>query len=440
MSAPAAVHGPEGPWPDPLYLLRETIVSKRKVALMNENLLIARPDGKRWTIPKSSLCAYRVPGEKRFIDIGSVYYMYKVVSSGEIYSKVRTQKRGYTYIDVLRRTELLDFLEGELETCAQVSDEVFKGKKRPLETRDGEADESILNERKVKGKGMSASKRPRVEAFEEVEDLDAKEKIHSSDFNSRTKPMMSLDVLVRNPGKEVPNVDFLLKLAAEEKKNWNSKTVTKAVQQDAFKKLPLYQELESKLEEDKSALPIILVPCNKSAPLNIMNIQDFLQDGTFRQLTPERKAMFEATRNTSVEVVRTINGKMWTFEVHDSTRHFTKSMWYRVVGVISDGTDWQFADWPFSSLVDLFTTCKGVYFAKPGIPVPYYMREWAVSTMDLPAGEADEDHRASVVRDQFWAEIAKWMMMYRYKRFSNSKKLTKVDTRAMAKHESMVSR
>merc|ERR1719476_1008597 len=114
--------------------------------------------------------------------------------------------------------------------------------------------------------------------------------------------------------------------------------------------------------KDPSLRPIIMVPCNKNAPVNLLNACQLLQDGLYSTPDSEKVHFFESTRPELVEIKRNIMGNLWTFEVRDSIKNFEKSHWLRVVAVITDGTDWQFKGWPFEALVDLFTTFKGIYF------------------------------------------------------------------------------
>merc|ERR1712151_1137264 len=109
--------------------------------------------------------------------------------------------------------------------------------------------------------------------------------------------------------------------------------------------------------------PIILVPCNKNAPVNLLNAARLLQDGEYAKQDQEKARFFESTRPEYVEIVRNVLGKQWTFEVRDSAKSFTKAQWLRVVAVITDGSDWQFKGWPFETIVDLFSTVRGAYFA-----------------------------------------------------------------------------
>eukprot|EP00438_Fugacium_kawagutii_P033187 Skav219801 [mRNA] locus=scaffold147:179511:180232:- [translate_table: standard] len=74
----------------------------------------------------------------------------------------------------------------------------------------------------------------------------------------------------------------------------------------------------------------IVVPNNKSAPVNKSNARALLQDGFFSRV--ERKLLTEddlkakaqtARMEERVFVSRTINGRTWKFEVLDDTGHLS---------------------------------------------------------------------------------------------------------------------
>ncbi|OLQ00510.1 Cell division control protein 73 [Symbiodinium microadriaticum] len=185
------------------------------------------------------------------------------------------------------------------------------------------------------------------------------------------------------------------------------------------------EDVDSCKETLKSDRPIILVPMNKNAPINLLNVYQFLQEGTYTP--PERSGAstfeFESMRKEFVEVARIIDGKRWTFEVRDSTKGFTKGQWKRVVAVVTDGADWQFKDWPFETIVDLFCTIKGIYFREKDkqVEVPEHVTKWRVRIMDLASTHLQ--HRFQALKDAFWKEVEGFMKSERIHRFSNTASL-----------------
>lgn len=252
-----------------------------------------------------------------------------------------------------------------------------------------------------------------------------------ADVNERSRPVKDLDVLVRCPGRKIPNVDLILKIANEEGQNWGHRSKHKdAAQLDGPKKLCFSEELEKALKVSQVNKPILLVPCNKNAPVNLLNVQNLLQHGIYQKADAEKLAFFESTRPEFVDVTRNIGGKLWTFEVRDNAKHFTKAQWLRTVAVITDGSDWQFTGWPFESTVDMFTTIRGIYFQSTGVPVQEHVYNWAVEI--LPLAPVHLNHAFSATRDAFFSLVEAFINSFRVRKFVNhttlSEKITYIKT------------
>merc|ERR1712032_656013 len=116
-------------------------------------------------------------------------------------------------------------------------------------------------------------------------------------------------------------------------------------------------------------------------------------------------------------VSRNLGGKMWTWEVRDSAKNFTKAQWMRTVAMVTDGSDWQFKGYPFETIVDMFTTIKGIYFHPAGLQMPLHVAKWAVSVLNLSPKQLQ--HRFQLVRDNFFQEVEKFMSSKRQPKFVN---------------------
>jgi len=252
------------------------------------------------------------------------------------------------------------------------------------------------------------------------------EGISYKDIKAHVRPVKDLDVVVRCPGREVPNADLILKIAKDELKNWWVKPSDKKGP-DIIPggKLAFISEIQALGDDVK---PIILVPCNKNSPINLLNAEEFFQNGNFVKPDEERMKYFESTRAEKVEVTRTINGKPLNFEVMDSIKNFTKAQWLRTCAVVTDGKTWQFKGWPFESHIDLFTTMKGFYFEPPTIShkfgqlqgeIPETMQKWKISVLKLTRGR----HHDVNLRDQFFNQLEGILLSAREKKFVNHKVL-----------------
>jgi hypothetical protein len=379
-------------------LLRECVSGNKKMHWDDDYLEL---DGQR--VHRSTKCGYRLGPADALLDIGSVWYMFREISGDKSYTNESTRKRGFKYISVASRGDLIDWLVGRNEYCPGIARDVIEGKARVSES----LDESKRRPEKRPASEISGPSSVRTAK---------KGDISYADVMRRVRPVKDLDVLVRCPGRTVPNADLILKIAQDEVANWRMERRGPDIRA-ATGKIPLLKELEQMILENESYRPIILVPCSKNCPVNLLNASKLLQDGEFSARDEERVRFFESTRPEYVEIVRNIMGNRWTFEVRDSVKGFSKAQWLRVVSVITDGNEWQFKGWPFESTVDLFATCKGIFFNEVGTQPPTHVIDWNVSILKL--GSLQFQHRFAAVRDAFWIEVEKFLSEYRQKRFVN---------------------
>lgn len=395
---------------DPLALLRECTTTRQKVEYRDEYLQLGS-----YRIHKHTKCGFRLSPSEPFLDIGSVWYMSKEISGDRSYTKESASKRGFTYIGVASRGDLCDYLDGKVSTCPGLVKEVVEGLKRPREESQGLTPKAPRQKKSreqpdLAGEGDGAPASPSAASRPK------KGQLCYADVAQRVRPVKELDMLVRIPGRTVPHADLILKIARDEVANWHRPAPERPQREEV---LPLYEELENMLKADPQNLPIILVPCNKNAPVNLLNAGKLLQDGEWYRPDRERVVFFESSRTQSVEVCRNIRGKQWTFQVRDTTKGFSKKDWLRVVCVITDGNDWQFKGWPFETIVDMFTTVKGIYFQAVDKynQIPIHVREWPSTILKMERTQFQ--HRFGAVRDSFWSQVESFLMAQRMKKFVN---------------------
>jgi len=428
---------------DPLVLLRRCAAGHKKVRLTDDVL-----DFDGHCVQRSAKCGFRLSPADACLDIGSVWYMFKEISGDKPYTQDVAKKHGFKYIGVAHRGDLCDYLVGRADTCRGLVLDVVVGRKRPLVDEysviaaagGGAGGAARGSRQRTSGKsgkaqadsGGAASSGGQALQLQKVGDGAAAGKdvkaadISYADVQARVRPVKDLDVLVRCPGRMVPNADLILKIAQDEVNNWHVRRRMDGPRDAAAVggKVPLFRELEVLIKQDKANKPIILVPCNKTSPVNLLNVVKFLQDGVYEKTDVEHTRYFESTRMEYVDLVRNVHGKMWTFEVRDSAKNFTKAQWLRVVAVVADGSEWQFTGWPFETVVDLFTTIRGVFFRENGTLTPLHVRDWQVGILDMHPLQLQ--HRFAEVRDMFWFEVERFLTSFRNKKFVNHTSLDKV--------------
>merc|ERR1719230_2496029 len=93
--------------------------------------------------------------------------------------------------------------------------------------------------------------------------------ISYEDVTKRVRSVQDLDVVIRRPGRLVPNANMILKIAQDEWQTFSSGAKALPVSTKPAKvQVPLHVELEKMLRKDEKKVPILLVPANKLAPVN----------------------------------------------------------------------------------------------------------------------------------------------------------------------------
>lgn len=394
---------------DPLITLRRVYSSKKKVNYGDGWLLF--PDDYP-PVHISTKCAFRLHDSAKLMDTGSVWYMFTQTSGDKSYTKEMAEKYGFEYIGVAFRGDLCDYLVGAVDDCPGLVRSILDGTKRARRVYNPGA--ALSYQGPPPARTAAGGLRPAPPQGEEEEF-----QISAVDLQDRVRPVKDFDVLIRCPGRVVPNADLILKFAQDEyatmKKHGNQQKPQVAPLGGG--KVPLYAELEDMLRANRSRLPIIIVPFNKRAPVNLLNVGDLLQSGEFQRPNEEHNKFFESTKPELVHVTRNLCSKLWQFEVLDDVKNFRKDQWLRTVAVVVDEVPWQFKGWPFQSVVDMFTSIKGFYFLERGREPPKHMVNWPITTLHLPPEQLG--HRFDHIRDQFFVELEGFMKSHRVKKFVN---------------------
>lgn len=395
---------------DPLVLLRKCAMAGEHVAYDYEHLVFGS-----YRVHKNTRCAFRPSKAEPFMDIGSIWYMYHEVSREDSkYSFNSATRRGFKYIGVIDRSELLTYIEGGIDKFEKIVPEVLAGHKLPKSEKTGDTP-SAPRKRSAEEFHVEA-KRRRQDSVE----------ISFKEYAMQARPFNDLASAVRHRGKPLPGFKPVLQLAMDELKEW-SKVAGIPKPKPSREKRPFAHDLAKALDHDPKSFPIILVPNNKSAPVNKKNARALLEDGIFsrfeRKLLTEEESKAKAQAPKMEErvfVQRNIAGRMWNFEVLDDTSHFSDQDWLRVVAVVTNGEEWEFHGWPFGSVVDLLCTIKGFYFREKDrfVEMPDHVHKWQVSVLDLPPKNLQ--HRSAQVRDTFWKEVERFMLSARVKNFKET--------------------
>lgn len=205
----------------------------------------------------------------------------------------------------------------------------------------------------------------------------------------------------------------------------------------------LLEELLKKVEDSSKGgatgtlRPYIILPRSSGCLLNLLNGREFLENSRFK---PPEGDVFKAAE---FEVSSKVNGRELVFRVTDDVSTFQKIDWLQTVAVFIDGSKWQFNQWPFRDLADLFATIKGFYLSYDNTATPRYTNTltgemWSAAQKDM-VGHVVVDpypvvkytvkrstisrHVDGLVAYQFWKEIEAFLMQPRMAKFNNDYKI-----------------
>ncbi|CCE61869.1 hypothetical protein TPHA_0B01970 [Tetrapisispora phaffii CBS 4417] len=170
----------------------------------------------------------------------------------------------------------------------------------------------------------------------------------------------------------------------------------------------------SKNREKKVVLqkdPIILIPSATSSIFTLTNIKQFLEDSKY--VSPRDLSV--NLQQDLVTVEKKLDGlsRPIRFLIVNNTRMFTKpEYWERVVAVFTTGHEWQFNNYQWSKPQDLFQHTKGYYFHFTGDTVPPNVQKWNVQKVEIDRNKRFKD--VEVVRF-FWYNLEKELLARGYR-------------------------
>ena len=89
-------------------------------------------------------------------------------------------------------------------------------------------------------------------------------------------------------------------------------------------------------------------------------------------------------------------------KVVDNPSRLKAADWDRVVAVVALGKEWQFKGWQWSSPVELFSKCFGVYFKWDNEGAPEAVTKWNVSVVDVSRNRRNLDPSTAL---KFWQHL-----------------------------------
>jgi len=168
------------------------------------------------------------------------------------------------------------------------------------------------------------------------------------------------------------------------------------------------EEQQRKAKQQKRSKPlgspIIVVPPNATALLNLYNIKSFLEDMNYVSTEEILKKNPNETKPDYVYVTRRKHPQAGDirFKVVDSVVNFDNAMWDRVVAVFVSGQAWQLKDWKWPSPADIFDNVKGFHVYFDDAKLSDLVKGWNVAALPIKHHSRNKD---IVQVHEIWRQI-----------------------------------
>eukprot|EP00658_Telonema_sp_P-2_P042569 TRINITY_DN30584_c0_g1_i1.p1 TRINITY_DN30584_c0_g1~~TRINITY_DN30584_c0_g1_i1.p1 ORF type:complete len:405 (-),score=111.35 TRINITY_DN30584_c0_g1_i1:201-1415(-) len=107
--------------------------------------------------------------------------------------------------------------------------------------------------------------------------------------------------------------------------------------------------------KQKQVVPILVVPLGRSAMVNMFNVRAFLEQGKYETVTQSMKRNPKKESKLFLRPKDFVNDpRLQVVEVIDSVKNLKEKDWPRVVGVLVQGPTWQFKDWKWKDIPEIF--------------------------------------------------------------------------------------
>jgi hypothetical protein len=140
--------------------------------------------------------------------------------------------------------------------------------------------------------------------------------------------------------------------------------------------------------------PIIIVPPNATAVLNLFNIKQFLEDMSYVSAEEIMSKNPSEQKPEFVYVTRRKHPQAGDirFKVVDSFLNFDDATWDRVVAVMVSGQAWQLKGWKkWSTPADIFANVKGLHVYFDDAKISDQVKGWNVSALPIKHQSRNKD-------------------------------------------------
>jgi len=139
--------------------------------------------------------------------------------------------------------------------------------------------------------------------------------------------------------------------------------------------------------------PIIIVPPNETAVLNMFNVKSFLEDMVYVSVEEIKKKNPNEAKQEVIYVTRRKHPQAGDirFKVVDSIVNFDDATWERVVAVIVSGQAWQLKGWKWNTPAEIFAHVKGLYVYFDDAKISDQVKGWNVAALPIKHQSRNKD-------------------------------------------------
>ena len=156
----------------------------------------------------------------------------------------------------------------------------------------------------------------------------------------------------------------------------------------------------------KSVTPIIIVPANMDATLNMYNVREFLEDGKYESVASTiQKGNGSKPSNVAVNKKRGGASSHVPYKVVDNIAGMVREDWDRVVACFITGPEWELKRWPLFAKggpPGVFTRVKGFYMHMEDQKVHENAKKWDVTHLKMSKYKR---HLDKTMQRKFWETV-----------------------------------
>ncbi|WVF68538.1 hypothetical protein IAT40_003306 [Kwoniella sp. CBS 6097] len=402
--------------PDPLDLLRQSILSSTPPTLLTESsspastlaeasFLSFEPTppltDSPISIPKDVPTRYTSKAGSRdeFYLIGQLWLAWSERESGVRDYLMKGQAGSIGYVAITDRRGVVEFLTGENKGAGRVLAKGDQGQAGQVPSAASATAEALPSALESAEAGPSRSAAPNKRKYEvDVADREFCKKLRAEEIELRDR-----NSVLRSTGDgKVNNFDTFLKTVMIEK----IRGLRSSFDKGGSKNAPVANQSQAdpmRAKKARSNNPIIIISSSPTSLITMWNIKKFLEQGIFEPSEVARQneaAQGNVRAEDMVPILRKRSGphgdvisKYYVVDGVDALQKFGQDAWDRVICVVTTGQAWQFKPYKWQDPRVLFRNVKGVYFQWHNEPVNPTVKDWNVTEMRIDKNRRHTDRQ-----------------------------------------------